>query len=78
VLSSLGSGALALVAGLIALFIGYKYFRRQRLLREERTAWVTTDELRQQQAAGENPFILDLRARSERDRALRSSEARSR
>ena len=34
VLSSLGSGTLALVAILVALFIGYKYFQRRRLLRE--------------------------------------------
>jgi membrane protein DedA with SNARE-associated domain len=67
VLSSLGSGALALVAGLVALFIGYKYFRRQRLLREQRTAWTTVDELHHKQEAGENPLILDLQAPSERD-----------
>jgi len=67
VLSSLGSGALALVASLVALFIGYKYFQRQRLLRELRMARITVDELHRKQEAGENPFILDLRASSELD-----------
>jgi rhodanese-related sulfurtransferase len=66
-LASLGNGALALVAGLAALFIGYKYFQRQRLLRELRVARITVDELRQKQEAGENPLILDLRASTELD-----------
>ena len=63
-LGSLGFGALAVVGGLFALYIGYKYFQRQRLLRELRMARITVDELHQLQAAGENPIILDLRSRA--------------
>src|SRR5437879_2812656 len=66
-LASLGGSALAVVAGLAALYIGYKYFQRYRLLRELRMARITVDELHQKQEAGENPLILDLRASSELD-----------
>jgi len=65
--SSLGTGALALVVGLVALYIGYKYFQRRRLLNELRGARITVDELHQKQEAGENPLILDLRSLSEFD-----------
>ena len=60
-LGSLGGGALALLAGLAAIYIGYKYFQRHRLLRELRTARITVDELHQKLEAGEKPLILDLR-----------------
>ena len=60
-LASLGGGALAVVAGLAALYIGYKYFQRSRLLRELRMARITVDELHQKQEAGENLVVLDLR-----------------
>jgi len=64
-LASLGDGALAVVAGLVALYIGYKYFQRRRLLRELRMARITADELHQKVEAGESLMILDLRPRSE-------------
>ena len=60
-LVSLGHGAIGVVAGLAAVYIGYKYFHRYRLLRELRMARITVDELHQQQEAGEKPIILDLR-----------------
>jgi membrane protein DedA with SNARE-associated domain len=61
-LVGLGQGALGVVAGLAAAYIGYKYFQRQRLLSELRMAKITVDELHQKQEAGENPIILDLRS----------------
>jgi membrane protein DedA with SNARE-associated domain/rhodanese-related sulfurtransferase len=64
-LASLGNGALALVAGLAALYIGYKYFQRHRLLRELRMARITVDELHKKVEAGENLMILDLRPNTE-------------
>jgi membrane protein DedA with SNARE-associated domain/rhodanese-related sulfurtransferase len=64
-LAGLGHGALGVVAGLAALYIGYKYFQRQRLLRELRIARITVDELHQKQEAGESPVILDLRSHLE-------------
>ena len=64
-LEGLGSSALAVVAGLAALYIGYKYFQRHRLLSELRMARITVDELHQKQEAGENPMILDIRSHVE-------------
>src|SRR6266850_8064380 len=66
-LAGLGRSALGLVAGLAALYIGYKYFQRHRLLRELRMARITVDELHQKLEAGENPLILDLRPHAELD-----------
>jgi membrane protein DedA with SNARE-associated domain len=65
VLSGLGSGTLGVVFGLAALYIGFKYFQRRRLLSELRMARITVDELYQKQEAGENPFVLDLRSQLE-------------
>ncbi len=61
---SLGSRALGLTVGLAALYIGYKFFQRQSLLRELRMARITVDELHQKLEAGENLMILDLRSRA--------------
>ena len=67
-LASLGRSALGLVVGLVALYIGYKYYQRQRLLKELRMARITVDELHQKLETGENPIILDLRSQSELER----------
>jgi membrane protein DedA with SNARE-associated domain/rhodanese-related sulfurtransferase len=64
-LAGLGRSALGMVGGLVALYIGYKYFQRHRLLRELRMARITVDELHHKQEAGEHPLILDLRSRVE-------------
>jgi rhodanese-related sulfurtransferase len=64
-LASLGRSALGVVVGLFALYIGYKYFQRRRLLNELRMARITADELHQKQEAGENLVILDLRSSDE-------------
>ena len=61
-LASLGNGALGVVIGLVALYIGYKYFQRRKLLNELRMARITVDELHRMLEAGENPIILDLRS----------------
>jgi membrane protein DedA with SNARE-associated domain len=64
-LAGLGHSALGVVAGLAALYIGFKYFQRQRLLSRLRMARITVDELHQKQEAGEKPMILDLRSQIE-------------
>ena len=63
-LASLGSSALGVVVGLLALYIGYKYFQRRRLLNELRMARITVDELHRMLETGENPIILDLRSQA--------------
>ena len=67
-LASLGSGALGIVIASAALFIGYKYFQRRRLLKELRMARITVDELHRMLETGENPVILDLRSLAEVER----------
>jgi membrane protein DedA with SNARE-associated domain/rhodanese-related sulfurtransferase len=64
-LAGLGHSALALVLALFALYIGYKYLQRHRLLKELRMARITVDELHQRQEAGESLLILDLRSHFE-------------
>jgi membrane protein DedA with SNARE-associated domain/rhodanese-related sulfurtransferase len=67
-LVSLGNGGLVAVAGLVAVYVGFKYLQRRRLLRQLRGARITVDELRRRQLAGEKLLILDLRARAELER----------
>lgn len=64
-LANLGNGALLVVAGLVALWLGYKYFQRHRLLRGLRMARITVDELHEKLEAGEKVVILDLRSLTE-------------
>jgi membrane protein DedA with SNARE-associated domain/rhodanese-related sulfurtransferase len=67
-LESLGGSAFGLLILLLALYVGYKFFQRQRLLRELRMARITVDELHQKLAAGEEPVILDVRALADIER----------
>lgn len=64
-LTGLGGDALGLVAGLVAVYIAYKYFQRHRLLSELRMTRITVDQLHQMLEAGEKPIILDLRSLAE-------------
>lgn len=61
-LTGVGRGALLLLVGLIAAYLGFKLWRRQLLLRELRMTRITVAELRQKLDSGENPLIFDLRA----------------
>ena len=64
-LGRMGGDAVAVLAGLAALYIGYKYFQRQRLLHELKMARITVEELRQKLDAGESIVILDVRSHDE-------------
>jgi membrane protein DedA with SNARE-associated domain/rhodanese-related sulfurtransferase len=61
-LAGLGRGALAVVSALIAIYIGYRYFQRRRVLNDLRMARITVDELHQRVVAGDSLLILDLRS----------------
>jgi membrane protein DedA with SNARE-associated domain/rhodanese-related sulfurtransferase len=61
-LTRIGGSALSLLIGVVVVFIAYKYWQRQRLLRELRMARITVDELRQKLDRGETPLIFDLRS----------------
>jgi membrane protein DedA with SNARE-associated domain/rhodanese-related sulfurtransferase len=56
-----GSVVAVLAVGLVALYIGYKYIHRHRLLRELRMARITVDELKQMMDNGHEMVIVDLR-----------------
>jgi membrane protein DedA with SNARE-associated domain/rhodanese-related sulfurtransferase len=67
-LDRLGTSALALLIGLIALYLGYKFYQRRRLLKELRMARITVDELHLRLEKGEEVTILDLRSSAEVER----------
>jgi membrane protein DedA with SNARE-associated domain/rhodanese-related sulfurtransferase len=64
-LAGIGGSALALMVALATAYIGFRYWQRQRLLRELRMARITVAELRRRQDAGEEVVILDLRSSAE-------------
>jgi rhodanese-related sulfurtransferase len=64
----LGHLALPLLAALLAVFIGWKWIRRRRFLRELRMARISPAELGAMIDAGDAPLILDVRAEQHRDR----------
>ncbi len=64
-LAGIGGSAVSLVAVVVVGYIAFKYWQRQRLLRELRMARITADELRRKQEAGEEVIILDLRSGAE-------------
>jgi membrane protein DedA with SNARE-associated domain/rhodanese-related sulfurtransferase len=64
-IAHIGGSALDVLIAISGLYIGYKYWQRQRLLHELRIARITVAELRQKLEAGEAPVILDLRSETE-------------
>jgi len=66
-LGGLGKGAFGVAITFLIAYVAYKYFQRQRLLRDLRIARITVDELHQKLQAGENPLLFDLRDPSELD-----------
>lgn len=61
-LTHIGGNVLTVVLISFILYIAYKYWQRQRLLWELRTAKITVNELGKMLDAGENPLILDMRS----------------
>jgi len=64
-IAHVGGSALSLMAGLAALYVAYKYWQRQRLLRQLRMARITVAELRQKLEAVGNPVLLPFWPRVE-------------
>lgn len=65
-LEDLGHYGLPVVLGLIGLFIAWKWWQRQRFLREIRMARITVPELYRLIADGQGPLILDVRSPAQR------------
>jgi len=59
--AALGGGLLVILIGALAGYIGYKYYKRQRFIRELRISRITVDELKSQIDKGEQMVIVDLR-----------------
>ena len=57
----LGASLVALLVGVLAAYIAYKYIHRQWLLRELRIARITADELKRMMDAGDEVMVVDLR-----------------
>ncbi len=64
-LAHIGGNLLSLIVGLGIIYIGFKYWQRQRILRKLRMARITPVELRRKQDAGEEVVIIDLRPSAE-------------
>ena len=64
-IAHIGVSALSLLVGIAALYLAYKYWQRQKLLRELRAVRITVAELRDKLDSGEKPAIYDLRSRAE-------------
>jgi rhodanese-related sulfurtransferase len=65
-LSRLGSGLLVVLLAGLLLYIGFKYFQRQRVYRDLRIARITPHELKRRMDAGEKVVVIDLRSDFER------------
>jgi len=61
-LASAGGSALAVLAVFLGAYVAFKFWQRQKLIRELRMARITTSELRQKLEAGEDFVLLDLRS----------------
>ena len=59
--AALGGGLLILLIGALVGYIGYKYYNRQRFIRELRISRITVEELKTQIDKGEDMVIVDLR-----------------
>lgn len=61
-IASAGTLAIELLAGLLALYVLLRWWRRRRLLRTLRTARITVDELNRLAGEGMPPVIVDVRS----------------
>ncbi|MFC5476260.1 DedA family protein/thiosulfate sulfurtransferase GlpE [Paraherbaspirillum soli] len=61
-LESMGTIAIMLLAGLLALYIGLKWWQRRHLVNTLRMARISVDELQHLMKSGDNPVIVDVRS----------------
>jgi membrane protein DedA with SNARE-associated domain len=70
-LASIGSAAFGLLAGLLLVFMGFKWWQRRRFYQMLRMARITVEELRELIDGGHNPTIVDVRTAGARERDTR-------
>ena len=66
-LADLGGYAIAIVAALLALYVGWKWWERHRFLKSLEAARITVDELYAMMGRGEKLVILDVRSKTHRE-----------
>jgi membrane protein DedA with SNARE-associated domain/rhodanese-related sulfurtransferase len=59
--ATLGGGLVVILVGALVGYIGYKYYNRQRFIRELRISRITAGELKSKMDQGEDMVIVDLR-----------------
>src|SRR5581483_4188193 len=64
----MGSRGVLLVAGLLAAWIAWKFFQRQRLIKDLAVARITPEELQKKLEAGEDVTIVDVRIKLEAEK----------
>jgi membrane protein DedA with SNARE-associated domain len=67
-LASLGSGALVLLGGGLAVFVALKWWQRQRFYKVLRMARITAEDLRRLIDEGKSPIVVDVRTAGARAR----------
>lgn len=67
-LASLGSGALVLLGGALAVFVALKWWQRQRFYKVLRMARITVNDLRRLMDEGHSPIVVDVRTAGARAR----------
>ncbi len=67
-LASLGSGALVLLGGALAVFVALKWWQRQRFYKVLRMARITVEDLRRLIEEGQSPIVVDVRTAGARAR----------
>lgn len=66
-LSGMGTGGFVLLGGALALYLGFKAWRRQQFMRELRVDRITPEELHDRIQAGDPVQVVDVRHRLEVD-----------
>ena len=65
-LASIGTGAVAILAGVLVLFVAAKWWQRRRFYRMLRMARITAAELAALRRGGAEPIVLDVRSKAAR------------
>ena len=66
----MGAGFAGIVIAALAMYIGYRYFRRRQLYRELRISRIAPWELKERIERGDDLLLIDLRNPSERDQGI--------
>jgi len=65
-LTAFGGPALMVVAGILALYVAYRWLVRRQFLKSLRASRIAVAELQEMIARGEAPIVLDVRSRTHR------------